>query len=265
MSILFTEKTDSRQQTKASYTLRYTASREQDDQAVMLYALANTPAVVGTPFGNMFRQDITLEPVGYANYTVTVPYGPRQRATGSYTWNFDTTGGTVRIKAAKEHVASYENGGSVSGDWHKGAIGVQQDGSVEGTDVVIPALKLNVTFRHPQGVVTFAKAKALARATGGVNSAPFLTFSAGELLFLGGTGSDGSEADAEVTYQFAASENVNDLSFGAIANIVKAGHHVAWVEFEDDVEDGNPITPPKRVHIERVYTEINFADALGWS
>lgn len=245
----------------ASYTTKWKADGEHDDATVQAYAIAATPTSVFTPVGQLFRQNVQVEPDGWGQYIVTVPYGPRKRNTGDYTWSFDTGGATVKIKAAKEHIASYPD----DGDWHKGAIGVKGDGEVEGVDIVIPALALTVTFNHPSGIVTLDYAKQLAAATGTTNSASFLGFDAGELLFLGASGSDGSEAAASVAFKLAASQNVTDLSFGDITSIVKQGHHVAWVEFEDGVDTGEAVRPPKRVHIERVYGESNFASVFGWS
>lgn len=244
-----------------SITYKYKADGEHDDSLVQAYALAATSVAVFTPAGTLYRQNVQVEPDGWAQYVVTVPYGSRKKTTGDYTWSFDTSGATVRIKAAKEHIASYPD----DGDWHKGAIGVKGDGEVEGVDIVIPALALTVTFNNPSGIVTLDYARSLAAATGTTNSATFLGFSAGELLFLGASGSDGSEAPAQTSFKLAASQNVTDLSFGDITGIVKAGWAIAWVEFQDDVDTGEAVRPPKRVHVEKVYSESNFASVFGWS
>lgn len=259
----FEEMPDSRsfQAEPASYTLKYKADGEHDDAIVQAYALAATAVAAFTPAGTLYRQNVQVEPDGWGQYIVTVPYASRKKTTGDYTWSFDTSGATVKIKAAKEHIASYPD----DGDWHKGAIGVKADGEVEGVDIVIPALALTVTFNHPSGIVTLDYAKSLAQATGTTNSSTFLGFAAGELLFLGASGSDGSEAPASVSFKLAASQNVTDLSFGDITSIVKQGHHVAWVEFEDDIDTGEAVRPPKRVHIDRVYNSTDFASVFGWS
>lgn len=265
MPALFTfeETPDSRSMTfePPSFTYKYKADGEHDDATVQAYALFATPVSVFTSAGQLWRQNIQVEPDGWGQYLVTVPYGKRNKTTGDYTWSFDTSGATVKIKAAKEHIASYPD----DGDWHNGAIGVKADGEVEGVDIVIPALALTVTFNHPAGIVTLDYARQVARATGTTNDSPFLGFAAGELLLLGVNGSDGSEAPASLGYKFAASENVTDLSFGDITGIVKAGHHVAHVDFEDDVDTGEAVRRPKRVHIDRVYNTSNYPSVLGWS
>jgi hypothetical protein len=250
----------------ATATRIYGASGTTDEQYVAAFARGSIPGVITTVAGILYRGDIRVDPNGHANWTVTANYTTRNRQTGNYTWSFDTTGATVRVTTARQHVASFP-ADEANPDPHKGTIGVTKDGNVEGTDITIPVLKLQVQFKHPLGVVSLPFAKKLARLTGTTNSAAWLdsNFQAGELLFLGAQGSDGSDAEAELNYIFAASENVTDLSFGAISNVIKDGHHFAWVEYEDAVsEGGEAATKAKRVHVEQVYGEANFASEFGW-
>lgn len=241
----------------------YNALGEADMSVVRGYALSGTPNSVYHPRGALYRKDIRIDPLGYLLYRVTVPYGLLDRTNppkGKVTFSFSTTGGTANIKLARAHVASYPD----DGPWHAGSINVGSDGEVQGVDIVIPALKLSYTFTHPLGLVNESYAQTLASVTGRVNSAPFRTFAAGELLFIGADGSDGTEADASVTYNFIASSNESSLTLGDIAGIVKEGHHYAWVEFYDDIHDGAPVRKPRRVHIERVYESFNFYSIFGW-
>lgn len=267
MIFTFDETPASRSETiePPTYTIVYKAVGEQDEDVVVAYALAATPIYVFRPRGTLIRKDVQIDPDGWGQYTVTVPYG-RVDATsaepGSYTFSFDTQGATINIKAAKQHVATYPTSGAVD---HKGAIGVKADGEPEGADIVVPACKLTYSFKHPAGIVNESFAKLIAFATGRTNLNPFRTYEQTELLFAGGGGSDGSDAEATVSYNFIAQPNENEYRIGDITGIVKKGHHYAWVEFEDDVSSGEAIRPPKRVHIERVYDEIDFASTFGWS
>lgn len=270
MIFTFEETPDSRQETSnpPSYELVYKAVGEHDDATVHAYALAATPSVVFRPTGSLYRKDVVREPDGWGQYTVRVPYGPLDSSSlpaGSYTFDFDTTGATVKIKAAKAHVNAYTSSGATAADLHKGSIGVKSDGEVEGADIVIPALKLTYTFKHPSGVVDEAFARNIAAVTGRTNLNPFRGFAGEELLFIGGTGSDGTDSEAAVAYQFVASANESSLSIGDITGIVKKGHHYAWVEFKDEVDGGKAVRQPERVNIERVYDPVDFATVLGWS
>lgn len=222
-------------------------------------------------YGGYVRDAWNIEPFTPDSWVGEVTYKPSEKkdreppVVGSYTWDFDTTGATVNLKAAKEHIASYPNP-TASGyeNPHKGAIGVSRDGEPAGADIVIPALKYNFRFRHPEGVVTIAYSRLLSQITGSTNLNPFLGFPAGELLYIGSTGSDGSQAEAEISYSIVASVNASGLTIGGIADIVKQGHHYLWVEFKDEVEGDSAVTQPKRVHIERVYDAVDFASVFGW-
>lgn len=251
----------------AQMVLRYLALGEQDPNTVYSYALGSTPSYQVTNLGILYRQDIDVAPRGHQQHIITVPYAAKKRNTGEWTFDFDTSGATVKVKVAREHIKSYGESGELTGplaNIHRGAIGVKIDGDVEGVDIVIPSLKLNVRYKNPRGVVTIAYAKTLARATGCANLTEFLTFAPGELLFVGAQGSDGTDTDAEVNYMFVASENTESLSMGDVANIVKVGHNYAWAEFKESVAGGAAAVQVKRVHVERVYNFINFADYLGW-
>jgi hypothetical protein len=262
-NFVFNELPNSRDQTAEPPTinLRYKATGTQSDSFVRAYAYSATPNIYPTEYGTLYRQDIRLEPQGFNVWTVTIPYARKgtKPPTGQWTFSFDTTGGSFHIKASKETVNSY---GTDPPDF-KQLIGVNGD-DVAGADIVIPALKLNVTFKHPMGVVTIAYAKTLARLTGKVNDSTFLTCDAGEVLYLGSTGSDGSEAEAEVGYQFAAEENLQNQVIGAITGIQKDGWDIAWIKWKDAVDGGLPVKQPEWVYTERVYERVDLASALGF-
>src|SRR4051812_27871031 len=123
MSFTFNEAPDSRDQSSgnaqsASHRLIYKASGEQDDYVVHAYALANTPLYVTRPSGVLFRRQISLRSDGFQQYFVEVDYGPSSATTNSFTFDFDTSGGTVNRKCAREHIHTYPT----NGDFHKGAI-----------------------------------------------------------------------------------------------------------------------------------------------
>lgn len=261
MTFRFHERPVSRSTTHAqpSYTANYMASGTNDAAFVKSFALAATPAVVSTVQGTLYRQDLQIESQGHELFYITVPYGPRKNETGQFRLTFDTTGGTVHITASKETVGKFPSDAAN----HKQLIGVHGD-NVDGTDIVIPALRISVVFRHPLGMITIPQIKNLAGYTGCVNSDTFLTFAPGEVLFLGASGSEGSDAETEVTYQFACSQNVSGLSIGDVASVVKKGHEVAWIAYKDDTDDGKPVKRPQAVYVERVYDTIAMSTSLGF-
>src|SRR5690606_18604713 len=110
--------------------------------------------------------------------------------------------------------------------------------------------------------------KTLAALTGSVNNTPFKSFAAGEVLFLGASGSTRENEDGdtvwEITFSFAASPNVTGLTVGDITGIEKRGWDYLWVRYADAV-DGEAhvlVKKPVAVYVEQVYPFGNFG-ALG--
>src|SRR5688572_2605974 len=71
------------------------------------FAISSTPALVSTTYGILYRDDVRVTQSAYNQWMVEVPYGVRKNATGEWTWDFDTTGGTVHITQAKEELRRY--------------------------------------------------------------------------------------------------------------------------------------------------------------
>src|SRR5262245_58184248 len=147
MPFIWKERPDSRATTAEppTITLKFKARGTQDESFVNSAALSLSPATYATIYGILFRADIKVDPDGFNQWIVTVPYQRNPKPpTGQWTWSFDTTGGSFHIKASKQTVNKYPPGAP---DFQQ-LIGVH-DKEVDGADVVIPAMKINVEFSHP--------------------------------------------------------------------------------------------------------------------
>jgi len=211
------------------------------------------------PEGLLYRQDVDVQVQGHMLFFVEAKYGARKKENGSYRLSFDTTGGTIHITSSKQSIQRYPANAAD----HSGLINVTKDGP-QGAEIVIPALKVTVHFKHPLGVISLNHIKQLSYYTGMVNSDTFLTWKPGEVLFLGAKGSEGTDSETEVAYDFAMSKNVTGLSVGAIANIAKKGHELAWISYKKDNVDDNAVQKPLGVYIERVYDTTSLSAALGF-
>lgn len=247
-----------------SVTYTYKLIGTNDENIVNAYAMGSTPAIAITIYGVLYKQDLQVSRTAYNQWTVRVPYGLSKNNPGEWTWDFDTTGGTVHLTQAKEEVARYPTATAPN---QMGAIAVDGD-EVKGIEIVIPAMKINVQYKHPQGVITIAQAKFLASMTGMVNNDSFLTFSPGEVLFLGARGADGTLSEASVSYSFAMAANRSGLTIGGIAGVAKKGWEVSWIRYQDTITteggDDNPTRVPKYVYVDRVYETTAMAAALGF-
>lgn len=245
-------------------TRRYKITEVSNINTANAYAIASTPAIISTTYGLLFRQDIRIRRSAFNQWMAEVPYGPRKSVTGDFTWDFDTTGGSIHITQAKAEVGRFP---SASAPDQKGAIAVDGD-EVKGTEIIVPAMKINVNFRHPLGVITIPQAKFLSTITGTVNSDVFMTFAPGEVLFLGSRGSDGTDAEATVSYQFAMAANQSGVTIGSITGVAKKAWEVAWIRYKDNIVTADskdvPTREPKFVYVDRVYEEIAMAAALGF-
>ena len=184
--------------------------------------------------------------------------------------SFDTTGGTQHITQA----CSVGSGGTL--DFEKrypsgatnmsGAIGVDSNG-VNGVDIVVPQLQWQESYDVPNGYVTNAWIRGVAGVTGTTNNAAFRGFEAGEVLFVGCSGSQ--EWDDQkgrgpwsLSFRFVASKNVTGQTIGSISGIEKKGHEYLWVRYEDAVSGSALLKQPKAVYVSKVYKDSDFS-ALG--
>jgi hypothetical protein len=184
--------------------------------------------------------------------------------------SFDTTGGTQHITQA----CSVGSGGTL--DFEKrypssatnmsGAIGVDSNG-VNGVDIIVPQLQWQESYDVPNGYVTSAWIRSVAGVTGTTNNAAFRGFEAGEVLFVGCSGSQ--EWDDQkgrgpwsLSFRFVASKNVTGQTIGSISGVEKRGHEYLWVRYEDAVSGSALLKQPKAVYVSKVYKDSDFS-ALG--
>jgi hypothetical protein len=190
------------------------------------------------------------------------------------TRSFDTGGGTQHITQAQP-THGFPQGehrfhtGTPAAPNMNGAIGVDGN-SVNGVDIVIPALTWTETYDVPHQFITADYIKNLSKVTGTVNNATFRTFPAGEILFLGASGSQEWDSDKgdgpwNLSYKFSQSPNAGPgqtlpaITVGAITGIEKAGHDYMWIRYEDDVASQTLIKKPRFVYVNKVYRRANFA------
>jgi hypothetical protein len=172
--------------------------------------------------------------------------------------SFDTTGGTQH-KTQAEDERRY---GAGAPDQQK-AIGVDGNG-VNGVDIVVPSLQWQESYDVPNAYINASYVRGLAGLTGTVNNAAFRGFEAGEVLFLGCSGSqewDDQKGSGpwSLSYRFVASQNVTGETIGVITGIEKKGHEYLWVKYEESASGNSLLKIPKAVYVNKVYKDANFA------
>lgn len=260
MSITVVEKWESRRHTEgenASAELTYLVMGTDND------LLAKSALRDGsyTIYDGLVRQSYSIdERVAEKIWLGTVRYGRRARPeTGESTFQFDTGGGTQHVTQSLETVQKKAPPGKTAPDF-QGAIGVTSD-SVEGVDITTPVYNFSETHYIAAAAVTGAYKANLFFLTGRVNSGAFRGFAAGEVLFMGASGSKRGEEDWEITYRFAASPNVEGLTVGDITGLNKKGWEYLWCRYED-AEDHDAkmlVKRPIAAYVERVYESGDFS------
>ena len=259
MPVTVEEKWDSRETTlgeSSSVDLRYLIRGTDDDVLAHQSLLAAAPVL----YGGLVRQSSHIERIAEDAWEGSVRYGLLEPPeTGDSTFSFDTGGGTQHVTQSLATVARYAAPGQTAPNF-QGAIGVTPD-SVEGVDVTVPVYNVSETHYSATPLVTAAYKATLFYLTGTVNNAPFRGFAAGEVLFLGASGSKRGQDDWEITYRFAASPNVTSLAVGSITGIAKRGWDYLWVRYEDaeDTAAKALVKRPIAAYVEQVYPYGNFA------
>jgi|YNPBryantNP2012_1023418.scaffolds.fasta_scaffold00064_8 hypothetical protein len=259
MAIIVKEKWNSRQSTTGdnpSVDLIFVARGTDDDIAAKTAILAIAPVY----YDGLVRQSLSIERIAEDVWEGTVRYGPRQPPQmGDSSYQFETGGGTQHITHSIQTVGRYAPPGKTAPDF-QGAIGVTHD-NVEGVDITVPVYNFSETHYIAVELVTNSYKATLFYLTGKVNNAPFRGFATGEVLFLGASGSQRGQEDWEITFKFAASPNVQNMTIGDITGINKKGWEYLWVRYADDV-DANAnalIKKPIAAYVEQVYQYADFS------
>lgn len=259
-----------------SAPLEYWVTGTDDRDAAAAAVINQLPFIVRN---RLVPRSLKLKPEGAPNiWRATVEYlepdkidRPKQmpRAIGQATWSFDATGATQRIFECPAGLGGQATYGPNAPDADS-QINII-DGRVEGVDIVIPQLTLTINQKFEGSTLTLPWVKAFANMVGTTNDDTFLGFEAGELLLLGGTGTqpvaynnDGTTefGERDITFNFAYSQNRTDLSFAGSAdftNIEKKGHEYIWFAYEVveniDSKKGKLIG----VYVATVYDESDFS------
>ncbi|MCR4414629.1 MAG: hypothetical protein NUV77_19605 [Thermoguttaceae bacterium] len=259
MTVVVAEKWESRQTIEgpdAQVDLVYIVCGTADDLEASAALLSASPAT----YNGLVRQYRRLERIAEDAWEGTVHYGRREPVqTGDVTWEFDTTGGTQKLTQSLATIGAYAPPGQTAPNF-QGAIGVTHD-SVEGVDITVPVFSFSLRATLADNLVTPAYRATIFGLTGRVNNAPFWGFAAGEVLFLGATGTKKNAEDWEITYRFSASPNMTNIPVGPITVASKKGWEYLWVRYADDV-DGTAkraVKRPLAAYVEQVYPYGDFS------
>lgn len=268
-------RTDGRQHTR-EYII--TQCTDDNDARDAMFASADCPATV-TIGGVVFPRDVNTCGVD-ENYThstdgTTIADGHWiGRATwknpngssgggfqtaGNFSLSFDITGQSTRIMHSRQTVNSYPAPGWIMPNF-KQAMNVQSDGTIEGTDIVVPYFSYTLTKTFSDDTIANGWVLTAGQIVGSVNSAAYHGFAAGELLLYRVSGQQRSDGNWDVTFAFAVSFNETALTVGAITDIEKDGWDYLWIYYEEthDAQTNRTHKVPTAAYVERVYRRTAY-------
>lgn len=250
--------------------------RGTDDEATALSALQSTAPYYTTVDGENIPiigyKLVRFGPgmfEGIARYEVSYTQAKIPEAS-TIRYSFDTTGEVQRITQATK-VNVYGLTSSTPPDCGD-LIEVEMDqngyvAGVAGCNVTVPTYKWQeATVYHFTNSTAFDDFKITVKGlTGCYNNASFRGFAAGEVLFLGATGTGNMRKnpdatfDMEITLHFAQSDNLSGATIAGAAGVSKLGWDYLWVLSRANQSDK---TKPEvlGVYVNRPYSAGDFTD-----
>jgi hypothetical protein len=236
----------------AGRELTYTVTGTSDEGEVLTLIGGEAPAT----YRGLVLQSISAQPDG----TDSIWQGKATYRTLETEYSFDTTGGTVKLTQSFGTVHSYAPAGLIAPDF-RGAINVTDD-KVEGVDVPSFAFQFSITKQMAAATVTVAYQKNLALlGSGTFNNASFKGWDAGEVSFLGATGSQRDDDYVTLTYKFACQPNATGLTVGDITGVDKLGWDYLWVRYGTYADPTAKclVQRPIACYVERVLTPSDYS------
>lgn len=248
----------------SSVELGYTIGDETDEDAALILLATTAPSFYLLNGIVLSKVEYSVTPTSHDMYDGTARYTKRSREReelqeGESSFQFETGGGSIHVTHA---LSTTKYGGANEPDINNA---IDFDGeTIKGTDIQSPVYNFSETHIVPAATVTSAYKLALFRATGKTNNASYKGFDAGEVLFLGASGSKRGDDAWEINYRHSAQENKTGLSIGGIAGISKKGWEFLWVKWSSELVPATGRVKPKAaaVYVQKVYEDHDFANLL---
>lgn len=257
------------------YSGTYIATGEDSSEAVELYAKSFLVPQLSSPHGQLWRQPIVTRRLGWQVFEVDASYGPKPWGPFEYTIRGRVGGETQKIKGSLQTIAHSTDAPifSETVDGSKGGlIGVNADGTVEGTDILLSASELSIDVKAPAGYVNLAVQDSISGLVSSVNSTDFLVWKAGEVRY-DSTEYSATNADSEFTVNVSIQKNLprppaTSFTSAGLTITAKQGWDLLWFLFEEEDADfgGHTVKIQKAKHwyIERTMPRYDFKSVLGF-
>ena len=245
-----------------SATIPYIVIGYTDEMAMLAYAKSQIPATLeGIALDKIDIEERIAADVWRvkANYPHKDKTGSQQQQEPEFA--FDISAGTKHITHSIQTVGNYAPSGKTAPDF-KGAINVNEKGEVQGVDIVNSTFSFTEKHYYDNSHVSNTFKRNVAAIVGRVNSSSFRGWNAGELLFMGASGSrrgTTSKDKWEITFRYKVSMNRTNVTVGDIHIPSVRGWDYLWVKYEDSVVNNIMTKKPSSAHVEQVYYYVSFS------
>lgn len=177
---------------------------------------------------------------------------------------FDTGGASVKITQSVQTSNAYSAKGANGSDIppNNGAIGVSDDGTVEGVEVPAPVQRWNETHFLPKALLTptwWGNVTLLSQRT---NIASFRGYDVDQVKFDHVSGSVSGEDPTPVTFFFEAAPHVYGITCGQITGITKKAWEYLWVKYQKQTVNFHLVSVPQYVYCEQIFYQGDFSALL---
>lgn len=175
-------------------------------------------------------------------------------------FTFDVTGESLTITTSIATIATFAAPGETAPDF-KGAINVEGD-QVRGVTLP-PAGDFAFTETHYKTIaeVDDTYLNNLADLRWKTNPATFRRYAAGEVLFIGASGTRSGDALWEINYRFAVALSKTGVTVGPITGISRKGWEYLWVyhELREDATAKRVPPQPIAAYVEQVFENGDYS------
>ncbi len=233
-------------------------------------------SAIGDDYIGLIAKSYTVEWVADYMAIIKVPLEQlspqskdKNKQPGDRKITFEIGGGTINAKTSLETLASYKDPAATAfvPPNFKNAINVDENGP-QGTDIYVPSFSFEIahwiakTDLTPSYIVQLRNLcarynNAAWQPTDGKITLP--NFAAGEVLFLGCSGSERNEDDYELRYRFITEPNVSGRTLGNITGISKKGWDYLWARYMPKKDGVDQVKVPYYVYVERMYDPGDFS------